>query len=343
MHRYGEDELSQIDQLSALSFNSAGMRGDEASALAMEVELLRMENHRLENELQAAHLQSAAKTRELEARCVAAEQRASSLEASREADQHRHEAELARGSEKHAHEMVDTLRSRKHEIERDEELLRQKAAALRASFVPLELSTERYAELKGHRVDTLPFKEWLQLQVHERVAEAAQQLELARRERDELELALAASRETEARAQREAQQLSQTLSAREAAIAETAVDMEEQLGSLRREMAATTARYHQVSDDAATYDATKAKARDLAARVDVLTRERDDAAAKYEALAETASNSSAVQQQLDLVQQDKMYLTRELEALKQRLHRAEEAADAAKPQLEELKEQKQQL
>lgn len=227
--RYGEDELSQIDQLSSLSFNSAGVRGDEASALALEVELLRMENHRLENELQAAHLQSASRTRELEARCVTAEQRVVALEMSRKADQHRHEAELARGSEKHAQEIADSLRSRKHEIERDEQLLHEKAAALRASFMPLELSVERYADLKGRHADTLPFKEWLQLQVHERITEAAQQLERARRERDELELALAASREAEARAHREADHLGNTLRAREEAIAETAIDTEDKL------------------------------------------------------------------------------------------------------------------
>jgi hypothetical protein len=216
--RYGDD-LSQIDDLSVLSFKSTSPGGDHASALKMELELLRMENQRLENEVHATRLQAAVSERAIKERCSAAEQRAHSVEAAREKEQQRHEVELARERQKHAQEMSETIRSRKHEFQQEEDIARERTAALRASFTPLELSVERYGDIKSQREDQLPFKEWLQLQVHERVMESAQQLEKSRCERDELQGALALCREELAQAQRGSEQVNATLVAREKTIA----------------------------------------------------------------------------------------------------------------------------
>ena len=123
----------------------------------------------------------------------------------------------------------------------------------------------------------------------------------------------------------------------------TAAETDLKLAALRQEVVSAVGRFQQVAADAATYDDTKSQLDTFRKQSGALQKERDDAVSKYEALAATASNAAAVQQQLDLVQQDKVYLTREVDGLKQRLHRAEEAADAAMPQLEELKNQKQQL
>ena len=97
---YGDDDLSNVDALSAVSFGSATAAGGGSSSSAghhkMEVELVRMDLRRAEGELQALHTQSAATIRELQARCAAAEQRAHTAEAARERDASRHETELAR-------------------------------------------------------------------------------------------------------------------------------------------------------------------------------------------------------------------------------------------------------
>ena len=345
--RYGDDDLSlsQVDQLSVLSFGSGG-GGDDgpaSSAFKMEMEVLRMENQRLENELHAVRMNGAAATRDLQARCVAAEQRATAADAAREKDMHRHEVEMAREREKHAQAMADSIRSRKHEFQGEQDLARENLASLQSQFTPLRLSVERYAEIKSQPVDTLPFKEWLQLQVHNNVYEASQQLERARGERDELQAALAANQESVIRATRETEQTKATLLAREQSFAESTTAAEEELSMYRREATSATARFQQVAADAAVYDETKAELKSLKLQTSELAKERDDALAKYEALAATASNASAVQQQLDLVKMDKAYLTREVDNLKQRVHRAEEAADAAEPQLEALKNEKQQL
>jgi progesterone-induced-blocking factor 1 len=99
----------------------------------------------------------------------------------------------------------------------------------------------------------------------------------------------------------------------------------------------------QVAAEGEKYDSTRSKLAKLESQAAGLTRERDDAVAKLEALMSTATNAVALQQQLDLLKMDKMYLTRELDTLKQRLHRAEETVDATAPQLETLKTEKQQL
>ena len=376
MSDYGDD-LSAVDQLSAVSFGSdrplhggGGGGGGGGSGDKMEAELLRMDLRRAEAELQTLHTQSSSTIRELQARCAAAEQRAQTAESSRDREEARHEAELARAGQKHAQEMAETLRSRKKEFDADEALAREKSAALRSSFTPLELSAERYADLKGTASDDLPFREWLQVQVHETVSAATKALETARRERDQLRVELNESRETEGQAKREAAQAVGALQAREQVMSKAAAAADEEKAALRREAAAATARVEQVAAEEATFATTKSRLAALEGETGGLRKERDDAVSKYEALTATATNAVALQQQLDLLKMDKMYLTRELDTLKQRLyahtshpspavpascirvcaertvwhrHRAEETADAAAPQVEELKTQKQQL
>lgn len=344
---YGEDDLSNIDALSAVSFGSAGGGGGGGSSVGvhhrMEVDLVRMDLRRAEGELQALHTQSSATIRELQARCAAAEQRAHTAEAARERDASRHDAELARAGEKHAQEMAELLRTRKQEFVDADALAKEKSAAMRAAFTPLELSAERYADLKGTPTDELPFREWLQVTVHETVSAATKQLEISRRERDRLQAELAECREAQAQAERQTAQAAAALSAREQVMAKTAQEAEEVQATLRREAADAAARVEQVAAEGEKYDSTRSKLAKLESQAAGLTRERDDAVAKLEALMSTATNAVALQQQLDLLKMDKMYLTRELDTLKQRLHRAEETVDATAPQLETLKTEKQQL
>jgi progesterone-induced-blocking factor 1 len=345
---YGDDDLSNVDALSAVSFGSGGGGGGGGGGSGgghhkMEADLVRMDLRRAEGELQALHTQSAATIRELQARCAAAEQRAHTAEAAREREASRHDAELARAGEKHAQEMAETLRVRKQEFVDADALAREKSAAMRAAFTPLELSAERYADLKGTPADELPFREWLQVAVHETVAAAAKQLEGARRERDQLQATLAECREAEAQAKREAAQAAGALHAREQVMAKAAKAADDAQTELRREAADAVARVEQVAADAEKYDSTRSKLAKLESQAAGLTRERDDAVAKLDALMSTATNAVALQQQLDLLKMDKMYLTRELDTLKQRLHRAEETADATAPQLEALKTEKQEL
>ena len=122
----------------------------------------------------------------------------------------------------------ELLRTRKQVVDADA-LAKEKSAAMRAAFTPLELSVERYANLKGTPTDQLPFREWLQVTVHETVSAATKQLEISRRERDKLQAELAACRESQAQAERETAQATAALGAREQVMAKTAQEVHARL------------------------------------------------------------------------------------------------------------------
>eukprot|EP01052_Picozoa_sp_SAG31_P000414 SAG31_NODE_12_length_38498_cov_21.161671_30_plen_455_part_00 len=73
------------------------------------------------------------------------------------------------------------------------------------------------------------------------------------------------------------------------------------------------------------------------------TEERNEAVSKAQALQTQASNAAALQQAMELLKMDKMYLSREVETLKDRASRSEANLDVATAHVEKLKAEKQEL
>eukprot|EP01052_Picozoa_sp_SAG31_P000416 SAG31_NODE_12_length_38498_cov_21.161671_32_plen_201_part_00 len=148
----GEDEISAVEQLSSVSFgstaSSTGAGGDgigSSGAQKLELEMLRMELRRRNDELDTLRQQS----RILQGQIAASDQRASRAESHLEQERAHHKTAVTELEKRHAEKVAETLKSHKHEIDRDMKLVREQTEALRASFLPLQLSTERCIELKG--------------------------------------------------------------------------------------------------------------------------------------------------------------------------------------------------
>jgi chromosome segregation ATPase len=342
---YGEDDLSQVEQLSSMSFgsDSSNTGPTTSNAHKMELEVLRMDLKSKNDELDSVRQQARKTISELQNRLLSVERRASEAQSKLELDLARHKTEMAEAAKSHAQELAKLLHSRKDQIELDTKLANDKSAALRRSFLPLELSVERHTALKDIPAEELPLQGWIQIEVHEHVSRVHTQLESVRRDRDTFKEDLASATSELQQMKRELSQSEEVVKSREQELANLAASTTEQINSLRLTASEAEGKFQTVADQGKTYKDTRAKLERLETQHLEVTKDRDAAVSKYDALQTAASNAAATQQQMELLKMDKSYLERENDTLKQRVSRSEESSDTANRAVEGLKEEKQQL
>jgi len=299
-----------------------------------------LEARRAKYEAEAVRREAQTRIADLRGRLSASEHRAENAERRGEGERQRYEHELARMQTAHATQISETVRSRQHDFQKDAELARSNAAAVRHAFGSLEVSAVRYAELKAMDQDTMPLKEWLQLRVHETVGGAKRLLENARQDSESMRSSLAAAQQQVERATRTNVEETSVIKARNETLESRATAAESANKQLKAAAESARAQYETVMERGVVYEKTL---RQLEEAERDVKRLREENAKMLPVVSDAKSERTFNEhhaQQAELLRQDKEYLTHEVETLKERLARSDEQLQFAERERSDLKDQK---
>ena len=226
---------------------------------------------------------------------------------------------------------VKLLKDKQAELERLAPPLREAIVSAKDELAVLTCSTERMQELTRRRQDDLSLPEFAMLRVHQETAELRQNLDVCRLERDALKDANARLDVDNKRMQRD---LKRVTSSVDADARESSADREalsRRCDRLGRDLEDALVKVEVLSAKGAMYD-------EVAATVDRLTKRAAEAEKEAAgAVSETkilrqekhtlASQMESRRHQCELLTQDKAYLSREVDAARERERKWEEEED----------------
>ena len=226
---------------------------------------------------------------------------------------------------------VKLLKDKQAELERLAPPLREAIVSAKDELAVLTCSTERMQELTRRRQDDLSLPEFAMLRVHQETADLRQNLDVCRLERDALKDANARLDVDNKRMQRD---LKRVTSSVDADARESSADREalsRRCDRLGRDLEDALVKVEVLSAKGAMYD-------EVAATVDRLTKRAAEAEKEAAgAVSETkilrqekhtlASQMESRRHQCELLTQDKAYLSREVDAARERERKWEEEED----------------
>ena len=226
---------------------------------------------------------------------------------------------------------VKLLKDKQAELERLAPPLREAIVSAKDELAVLMCSTERMQELTRRRQDDLSLPEFAMLRVHQETAELRQNLDVCRLERDALKDANARLDVDNKRMQRD---LKRVTSSVDADARESSADREalsRRCDRLGRDLEDALVKVEVLSAKGAMYD-------EVAATVDRLTKRAAEAEKEAAgAMSETkilrqekhtlVSQMESRRHQCELLMQDKAYLSREVDAARERERKWEEEED----------------
>ena len=226
---------------------------------------------------------------------------------------------------------VKLLKDKQAELERLAPPLREAIVSAKDELAVLTCSTERMQELTRRRQDDLSLPEFAMLRVHQETADLRQNLDVCRLERDALKDANARLDVDNKRMQRD---LKRVTSSVDADARESSADREalsRRCDRLGRDLEDALVKVEVLSAKGAMYD-------EVAATVDRLTKraaeaEKEAAGATSETKILRQEKHTLVSQmesrrhQCELLTQDKAYLSREVDAARERERKWEEEED----------------
>ena len=226
---------------------------------------------------------------------------------------------------------VKLLKDKQAELERLAPPLREAIVSAKDELAVLTCSTERMQELTRRRQDDLSLPEFAMLRVHQETADLRQNLDVCRLERDALKDANARLDVDNKRMQRD---LKRVTSSVDADARESSADREalsRRCDRLGRDLEDALVKVEVLSAKGAMYD-------EVAATVDRLTKRAAEAEKEAAgAVSETkilrqekhtlASQMESRRHQCELLMQDKAYLSREVDAARERERKWEEEED----------------
>ena len=226
---------------------------------------------------------------------------------------------------------VKLLKDKQAELERLAPPLREAIVSAKDELAVLTCSTERMQELTRRRQDDLSLPEFAMLRVHQETADLRQNLDVCRLERDALKDANARLDVDNKRMQRD---LKRVTSSVDADARESSADREalsRRCDRLGRDLEDALVKVEVLSAKGAMYD-------EVAATVDRLTKRAAEAEKEaVGAVSETkilrqekhtlVSQMESRRHQCELLTQDKAYLSREVDAARERERKWEEEED----------------
>ena len=226
---------------------------------------------------------------------------------------------------------VKLLKDKQAELERLAPPLREAIVSAKDELAVLTCSTERMQELTRRRQDDLSLPEFAMLRVHQETADLRQNLDVCRLERDALKDANARLDVDNKRMQRD---LKRVTSSVDADARESSADREalsRRCDRLGRDLEDALVKVEVLSAKGAMYD-------EVAATVDRLTKRAAEAEKEAAgAVSETkilrqekhtlVSQMESRRHQCELLTQDKAYLSREVDAARERERKWEEEED----------------
>ena len=226
---------------------------------------------------------------------------------------------------------VKLLKDKQAELERLAPPLREAIVSAKDELAVLTCSTERMQELTRRRQDDLSLPEFAMLRVHQETADLRQNLDVCRLERDALKDANARLDVDNKRMQRD---LKRVTSSVDADARESSADREalsRRCDRLGRDLEDALVKVEVLSAKGAMYD-------EVAATVDRLTKRAAEAEKEAAgAVSETkilrqekhtlSSQMESRRHQCELLMQDKAYLSREVDAARERERKWEEEED----------------
>ena len=226
---------------------------------------------------------------------------------------------------------VKLLKDKQAELERLAPPLREAIVSAKDELAVLTCSTERMQELTRRRQDDLSLPEFAMLRVHQETADLRQNLDVCRLERDALKDANARLDVDNKRMQRD---LKRVTSSVDADARESSADREalsRRCDRLGRDLEDALVKVEVLSAKGAMYD-------EVAGTVDRLTKRAAEAEKEAAgAVSETkilrqekhtlASQMESRRHQCELLTQDKAYLSREVDAARERERKWEEEED----------------
>ena len=242
---------------------------------------------------------------------------------------------------------VKLLKDKQAELERLAPPLREAIVSAKDELAVLTCSTERMQELTRRRQDDLSLPEFAMLRVHQETAELRQNLDVCRLERDALKDANARLDVDNKRMQRD---LKRVTSSVDADARESSADREalsRRCDRLGRDLEDALVKVEVLSAKGAMYD-------EVAATVDRLTKRAAEAEKEAAgAVSETkilrqekhtlASQMESRRHQCELLMQDKAYLSREVDAARERERKWEEEEDRLREKARGLRQHRDEL
>ena len=242
---------------------------------------------------------------------------------------------------------VKLLKDKQAELERLAPPLREAIVSAKDELAVLTCSTERMQELTRRRQDDLSLPEFAMLRVHQETAELRQNLDVCRLERDALKDANARLDVDNKRMQRD---LKRVTSSVDADARESSADREalsRRCDRLGRDLEDALVKVEVLSAKGAMYD-------EVAATVDRLTKRAAEAEKEAAgAVSETkilrqekhtlSSQMESRRHQCELLTQDKAYLSREVDAARERERKWEEEEDRLREKARGLRQHRDEL
>ena len=242
---------------------------------------------------------------------------------------------------------VKLLKDKQAELERLAPPLREAIVSAKDELAVLTCSTERMQELTRRRQDDLSLPEFAMLRVHQETADLRQNLDVCRLERDALKDANARLDVDNKRMQRD---LKRVTSSVDADARESSADREalsRRCDRLGRDLEDALVKVEVLSAKGAMYD-------EVAATVDRLTKRAAEAEKEAAgAVSETkilrqekhtlVSQMESRRHQCELLTQDKAYLSREVDAARERERKWEEEEDRLREKARGLRQHRDEL
>ena len=226
---------------------------------------------------------------------------------------------------------VKLLKDKQAELERLAPPLREAIVSAKDELAVLTCSTERMQELTRRRQDDLSLPEFAMLRVHQETADLRQNLDVCRLERDALKDANARLDVDNKRMQRDLKRVTSSVDADNRESSADREALSRRCDRLGRDLEDALVKVEVLSAKGAMYD-------EVAATVDRLTKRAAEAEKEAAgAVSETkilrqekhtlASQMESRRHQCELLTQDKAYLSREVDAARERERKWEEEED----------------
>ena len=226
---------------------------------------------------------------------------------------------------------VKLLKDKQAELERLAPPLREAIVSAKDELAVLTCSTERMQELTRRRQDDLSLPEFAMLRVHQETAELRQNLDVCRLERDALKDANARLDVDNKRMQRDLKRVTSSVDADNRESSADREALSRRCDRLGRDLEDALVKVEVLSAKGAMYD-------EVAATVDRLTKRAAEAEKEAAgAVSETkilrqekhtlVSQMESRRHQCELLTQDKAYLSREVDAARERERKWEEEED----------------
>ena len=242
---------------------------------------------------------------------------------------------------------VKLLKDKQAELERLAPPLREAIVSAKDELAVLTCSTERMQELTRRRQDDLSLPEFAMLRVHQETAELRQNLDVCRLERDALKDANARLDVDNKRMQRDLKRVTSSVDADNRESSADREALSRRCDRLGRDLEDALVKVEVLSAKGAMYD-------EVAGTVDRLTKRAAEAEKEAAgAVSETkilrqekhtlSSQMESRRHQCELLTQDKAYLSREVDAARERERKWEEEEDRLREKARGLRQHRDEL